>query len=129
MIRASDVYGALTSLNLHKVMGADGVGPNILSRCALALYEPLTHRFSLTFFQETLPKDWLTDHIIPIHKKGDRSLINNYRLISFLSAASKVMECLIYDKVTVFLSKSKSVWVPLQTFHSSATADYVGFNC
>ena len=30
-IHASDVHGALTSLNLHKAMGADGLGPNILS--------------------------------------------------------------------------------------------------
>ena len=57
-IHASDVFGAPTSLNQHKAMGADGIGPNILSRRALALYKPVTHLFSLTFSQETLPKDW-----------------------------------------------------------------------
>ena len=31
-IHASEVYGALTSLNLHKAMGSDGIGPNIPSR-------------------------------------------------------------------------------------------------
>ena len=30
-MHASAVYGALTSLNLHKAMGADGIGTNILS--------------------------------------------------------------------------------------------------
>ena len=102
MIHASDVYGALTSLNPHKAMGADGIGLNILSRCALAFYEPLIHLFSLTISQETLPKDWLTHRIIPIHKKGDRALINTHRPISLLSAASKVQEHLIYDKMIVF---------------------------
>ena len=63
-------------------MGSDGIGPNILSRWPLALYEPLTHLFSLIFSQETLLKDWLTHHIIPIHKKGDRSLINNQTYLS-----------------------------------------------
>ena len=104
-IHASDVCGALTSVNLHKAMGAGGIGPNILSSCVLAIHEPLTHLFSSTFSQETLPKDWLTHCIIPIHKKGDRSLINNHRPISLLSADSKILEHLIYDKITVFLSK------------------------
>ena len=58
----------------------------------------MTHLFSLTFSQETLP----THHIIPIHKEGHRSLINNCRPISLQSAASKVLERLIYDKVVVF---------------------------
>ena len=129
MIHASDLYGALTSLNLHKAMGADGIGPNILSRCALALYGPLIHLFSLTISQESLLKDWLTHCIIPIHKKGDRSLINNHRPISLLSAASEVLERLTYDCLFVQITVLRSVWVPLQTFHSLATTDYAGFNC
>ena len=111
MICASDVYGALTSLNLHKTKTADGIGPNILSRCALILYEPLTHPFSLTFSQETLPKDWNSSHHF-FHKKGDRSLINNYRPISLLSAASKIPEHVIYPNHSPQVSLGSAPNIP-----------------
>ena len=43
--------------------------------------------------------------ITPIHKSGDRSMINNYRPISLLCAISKVLESLIYNGIIDFVSK------------------------
>ena len=48
-------------------------------------------------------------HIItPVYKSGDKSNLKNYRPISLLSSISKILERLIYNKITEHLSKTLS---------------------
>ena len=44
----------------------------------------------------------------PIHKKGDRDKVNNYRPVSLLSIVSKIMERCIYNHIYSFVSKDIS---------------------
>ena len=50
-----DVFRALRSLDPSKAMGCDGISPKLLKNCALALYQPLHHLFSLTLLQNYIP--------------------------------------------------------------------------
>ena len=77
--------------------------------CALSLYQPLHHLFSLSLSQKYLPLEWRTHLIKPIFKSGDKSSIRNYRPISLLSVASKVLEKLIFNSIVDFVSDSISV--------------------
>ena len=43
--------------------------------------------------------------IVPIHKKGDKQDISNYRPISTISVISKIFECLMSDRVKEYLDK------------------------
>ena len=43
-----DVFRVLRSLDVSKAMGCDGISPKILKHCALALYQPFYHLFSLS---------------------------------------------------------------------------------
>ena len=52
----------------------------------------------------SLPLEWLTHLISPIHKAGDKSVISNYRPISLLCSVSKVLEKLVYNKTIDFVS-------------------------
>jgi len=54
----------------------------------------------------TLPRDWTTANIIPVHKKGERCLVNNYRPISLTSIVVKVMEKIISRQLITALEKS-----------------------
>ena len=42
-----------------------------------------------------LPNDWKIANVVPIHKKGDKSDVNNYRPISLTSLVVKVMEIVL----------------------------------
>ena len=42
-----------------------------------------------------IPHEWKTANITPVHKKGDKTLISNYRPISLLCLTAKVMEGII----------------------------------
>ncbi len=72
--------------------------------CALALYKPLHHLFSLSVSQCYVPLEWRTHLITPIHKSGDKSFVNNYRPISLLCVVSKVLERLVYNHLLAFVS-------------------------
>ena len=47
----------------------------------------------------TLSEDWLTANIIPVYKKGSRSIPSNYRLISLTSVCSKVIEHIVFHSI------------------------------
>ena len=104
-----DVFHALQSLDPSKAMGCDGISPKLLKNCALALYQPLHHLFSLSLSQYYLPMDWRVHLIKPIFKSGDKTCIKNYRPISLLSLVSKVLEKLVYNNIVDFITSSISV--------------------
>ena len=81
----------------------------LLNHCALALYQPLHHLFSLSLSQNYLPTDWRTHLIKPLFKSGDKGSIRNYRPISLLPIVSKVLEKLVYNGIVDFVSDSVSV--------------------
>ena len=105
-ISLSYTFIGLASLDPSKAMGGDGIPPAILKHSATVLAEPVHHLFSLCLSQEYLPDEWHQHHIIAIPKSGDRSQVSNYRPISLLCCLSKVLERLVFDKVSEFLVTS-----------------------
>ena len=98
-----DVFSALSSLDPAKSMGVDCIGSKLLKHCALALYIPLHHLFSLSISKHSIPSEWKHHSITPIYKSGEKSLISNYRPVSLLCITSKVLERLIYDNLSKFV--------------------------
>ena len=57
--------------------------------------------FSCTF---KAPKIWHQSQIIPMPKKGDLSLVTNYRGISLMSIAAKLYNKMILNRIVPFLN-------------------------
>ena len=53
----------------------------------------------------SLPQDWKCAHVTPIHKKGGRNVVSNYRPVSLTSIFSKMMESLIKDHIMNYLTR------------------------
>ena len=51
------------------------------------------------------PDIWKKSNIIPVHKKNDKRLVNNYRPISLLPVFGKIFEKIIFNKIYNYLSK------------------------
>ena len=73
LVSEVDVYDALVSLNPNKAMGVDCIGPKVLKTCAITLYFPIHHLFSLCISQHKFPEEWKIHRITPIFKSGDKS--------------------------------------------------------
>jgi len=100
-----EVCNILANLDASKAVGIDRIGPRILKNCTL-LCCPLCLLFTKCLEQCTIPSEWGVHIAIPVHKSGDKNLVNNYRPISLLCNTSKVLEKLVHDKIINFVSIS-----------------------
>ena len=57
------------------------------------------HIFNMSLGTSTFPSAWKKANVVPIHKKGDKSDLNNYRPVSLISAVCKVFERIIFKYV------------------------------
>ena len=55
--------------------------------------------FKLSYNTGCIPKEWKLAHIVPIHKKGSKEDIENYRPISLTSLVMKTFERILKDEL------------------------------
>ena len=53
------------------------------------------------------PNIWKKSNVVPIHKKGDKQLINNYRPVSLLPICGKIFERLLFNTIFKFFDENK----------------------
>ena len=79
--------------------GEDRIPQRILLDGISILVEPFTKLFNLIYTSNKVPEKWLMSKIIPIHKKGEKTNIVNYRPVSNLCSMSKIFEKLIMQRI------------------------------
>lgn len=57
------------------------------------------HGFQISYYNVELPKDWKSANVVPVHKKGSKADIENYRPISLTSTVVQTLERLFRDEV------------------------------
>ena len=65
------------------------------------------HIFNLSFYAGIVPGHIKIVRVVPIHKHGDPSQLNNYRPVSVLNVFLKVYERLFYNRLLKYLNKHK----------------------
>ena len=101
----SEVKNILRSVDVNKAVGPDNISPRLLHSCADELANPLTSLFNHCFRTSTWPKTWKTSNVVPVHKKGGKSEVKNYRPVSLLPALSKVVETIVASRITDHLDR------------------------
>ena len=94
-----DVAAVLVGLDTTKACGPDQLSPHVLKHCAYQLAPSLALLFNLSMSASVLPSNWKLAHVAPIHKKGPRDDVENYRPVSLLSILSKVMERCVFNHI------------------------------
>ena len=70
------------------------------------LCEPLIDLFQLSLEKEVFPDDLKITGVTPIYNAGDSTDISNYRSIPVLPFFSKILECLIYNRLYKYFKKA-----------------------
>ena len=61
------------------------------------------HKLIISIWQKKkLPEEWKESIIVPIHKKGDKTDCNNYRGISLLPTAHKILSNILLSRLTSY---------------------------
>lgn len=107
MITRLEVLRLLKSLKRNKETGLDDLPPRLLKDSAEYISAPLTYLINLSITTNMIPTDWKMAKVIPIHKSGTRSNLDNYRPISILPTISKIFEKIIHRQVMTFLDKNQ----------------------
>ena len=89
----------LKKLNNKKSSGLDGLSQEHLILGKGNLISPLTSIINKSIQQGEFPVSWKEAVVTPVLKKGSPSQLNNYRPVSCLPAASKVLEIVICSQL------------------------------
>lgn len=103
------IVKVLSKLKPTYSVGPDGFCAYFIKQIRSAIAIPLASIFETSFRTGILPKIWLEAIVIPIHKKGNPHSVENYRPISLCSVICKVMETIVNDTLTHFLTENKLI--------------------
>ena len=95
----SEISTAIKKLNNRKAPGADGI-PAELYKYGGPVMLGVIHQLCLEVCETgEWPVDWTKSVFIPLPKKGDLSVCSNYRTISLVSHASKILLSVIMARI------------------------------
>ena len=86
---AFEVDLAFEKLKSHKSPGIDQIPAELIKEGGRTIRYQIHKLIVSIWNKEELPKEWKESIIVPIHKKGDKTDCNNYRVISICQLHTK----------------------------------------
>ena len=78
----------------------------IISIFLSSIVRPLSIIFKNCLHSRSFPNNWKKSNVVPIHKKGDKQLLQNYRPVSLLPICGKIFERIIFNPIFEYLEKN-----------------------
>ena len=82
---------AIGKLKSHKSPGINEIPAELIKTGGGTICGEIRKLITSIWKKEKLPEDWKESIIVPVHKKGDKTDCNNYRGISILPTAYKIL--------------------------------------
>ena len=105
-ITQEEIVDILNNIPHGKASGCDGLNSFVIKQASYSLAKPLAELFNMSLALGIFPDGLKIGKVTPIHKKGKKHDINNYRPITVVSIFSKTYEKLIYSRLNSFISKN-----------------------
>lgn len=97
-----EVITAINQLKNGKAPGEDNLPAELFKEGGRTLWCKIHILLTHVWEQETLPEDWNVGLILPIFKKGDKLQCRNYRGITLLNVAYKILSSILNARLTAY---------------------------
>ena len=104
-----DISKIINNLDPKKAHGHDMLSIPMIKLCENSKCKPLSIIFNDCLKEGKFPSDWKKAHVVPVHKKGDKQYLKNYRPIFLLPICSEIFEDLIYNEVFSFVTDNNLI--------------------
>ena len=101
----------MSSLDSYKSSGPNNIPVKILKLLKNDISQQLSDIFNMSFSTGQFPSVLKIAKVIPIHKKQSRVDYTNYRPISLLSNIEKIIEKLMYKRLSNFLDINNVIYL------------------
>jgi hypothetical protein len=108
-VTVHEVEQVIRGLKTNSAAGFDEIPMSLVKQCLCYFIKPVVHIYNVSFQTGIFPDIMKKAKIRPLFKKGDKQDIQNYRTISILSAFSKILEKLMYNRLLSFLMKHNTL--------------------
>ena len=134
-----DILKIIRTLHINKASGCDDISIGMIKICDQSIVKPLSLIYQICLNTGTFPDIWKTSNIVPVHKKSDKKIDNNYRPVSLLPLCGQIMERLVFNSVFYFLDNNRLLSANQSCFRPSESCEnqllsicqeiYVSFDC
>ena len=90
----------------------------MLKICGSSVCRPLQIIYKSCLDRGKFPQEEKITNVVPVHKKNDKHLVENYRPISLLPICGKIFERILYNSLFDFLKQNDLI--------SSAQSGFMG---
>ena len=94
-----EICTAISQLKNGRAPGMDGITAEMIKLGGAESVRWFKSLFDAIWYEKKVPEDWKSQLLIPLHKKGSRTICDNYRGIALLSTPSKVFTKAILNRV------------------------------
>ena len=106
-VTPKEIGDIIAGLKNTKSTGIDFINTWVIKLIAEEVVPALTHIVNLSILQAEFPQSWKQSKVVPLLKKGDPILPQNYRPVSLLPIFSKVLERAVFLQVVSYLESNQ----------------------
>ena len=106
----NEISFIISSLDSHKSSGPNSIPVKILKLLKNDISQQLSDIFNMSFLTGQFPSVLEIAKVIPIHKKQSKVDYANYRPMSLLSNIEKIIEKLMYKRLSNFLDVNNLIY-------------------
>jgi hypothetical protein len=103
-VTREQLIDAIKQLKGGSAPGCDGIPAKLIKDFSQHLILPLLHIINLSICSGEFPESFKLAKVIPIHKGGSKSLMNNFRPISLLTVIDKLLEKCVKIQLNNYLT-------------------------
>ena len=119
-----ELENALGSLKTKKSSGYDDISADVLKRVSDEIFVILKHIFNISLAKGVFPNKLNIARVIPIFKKGNNTLVTNYRPISVLPCFSKLLEFIMYNRLYKHFVENNILYQKQFEFQNAHSAEH-----